>query len=200
MMKSWFIAVITAIFIGGCSTAEIQVDYDPEYKFSSISSFSVVYTNQNDGKDFSRDRISKLLSAYMQEKGYMSVEKSAADFYIIMHLDVQKKSQIETNYETIGIRPVPYMYLGATRPPVGIYPPFRTSGMIAMEPDVRVTTRTHEYEDGSLVLEIFDVKENRVVWHGTANDRLSTGYSQEEKSEYLKKVISELFKDFPVKK
>lgn len=200
-MKNLFIAVITAIFIGGCSTAEIQVDYDPEYKFSSLSSFSVVYTNQNDGKDFSRDRISKLLSAYMQEKGYVSVEKSAADFYIIMHLDVQKKSQIETNYETIGIRPVPYMYLGATRPlqPAGVYP-FRTTGMIAMEPDVRVTTRTHEYEDGSLVLEIFDVKENRVVWHGTANDRLSTGYSQEEKSEYLKKVISELFKDFPARK
>lgn len=200
-MKNWFIAVITAIFIGGCSTAEIQVDYDPEYKFSSLSSFSVVYTNQNDGKDFSRDRISKLLSAYMQEKGYVSVEKSAADFYIIMHLDVQKKSQIETNYETIGIRPVPYMYLGATRPlqPAGVYP-LRTTGMIAMEPDVRVTTRTHEYEDGSLVLEVFDVKENRVVWHGTANDRLSTGYSQEEKSEYLKKVISELFKDFPARK
>lgn len=200
-MKNLFIAVITAIFIGGCSTAEIQVDYDPEYKFSSLSSFSVVYTNQNDGKDFSRDRISKLLNAYMQEKGYVSVEKSAADFYIIMHLDVQKKSQIETNYETIGIRPVPYMYLGATRPlqPAGVYP-FRTTGMIVMEPDVRVTTRTHEYEDGSLVLEIFDVKENRVVWHGTANDRLSTGYSQEEKSEYLKKVISELFKDFPARK
>lgn len=200
-MKNLFIAVMTAIFIGGCSTAEIQVDYDPEYKFSSLSSFSVVYTNQNDGKDFSRDRISKLLNAYMQEKGYVSVEKSAADFYIIMHLDVQKKSQLETNYETIGIRPVPYMYLGATRPlqPAGAYP-FRTTGMIAMEPDVRVTTRTHEYEEGSLVLEVFDVKENRVVWHGTANDRLSTGYSQEEKSEYLKKVISELFKDFPPRK
>lgn len=199
-MKNWFIAVAITIFIGGCSTAEIQVDYDPEYKFSSVNSFSVVYTNQNDGKDFSRDRISKLLSTYMQEKGYKSVEKSKADFYIIMHLDVQKKSQIETNYETIGIRPAPYIYLGATRPPVGVYPPLRTTGMIAMEPDVRVTTRTHEYEDGSLVVEIFDVKENRVVWQGSAKDRLSTGYSQEEKSEYLNKVISELFKDFPAKK
>ncbi|OHD98475.1 MAG: hypothetical protein A3E21_00425 [Sulfurimonas sp. RIFCSPHIGHO2_12_FULL_36_9] len=69
-----------------------------------------------------------------------------------------------------------------------------------MEPDVRVTTRTHEYEDGSLVVEIFDVKENRVVWQGSAKDRLSTGYSQEEKSEYMNKVISELFKDFPAKK
>ncbi len=199
-MKNWFLAVAVAIFIGGCSTAEIQVDYDPEYKFSSVNSFSVVYTNQNDGKDFSRDRISKLLNTYMQDKCYKSVEKSKADFYIIMHLDVQKKSQIETNYETIGIRPAPYIYLGATRPPVGVYPPLRTTGMIAMEPDVRVTTRTHEYEDGSLVVEIFDVKENRVVWQGSAKDRLSTGYSQEEKSEYMNKVISELFKDFPAKK
>jgi hypothetical protein len=72
--------------------------------------------------------------------------------------------------------------------------------MIAMEPDVRVTTRTNEYEEGRLVLEILDVKENRVVWQGIAKDRLSDDYTQQEKSDYLNKVISELFKDFPIKK
>lgn len=199
-MKNWFMAVVVAIFTAGCSTLEVQVDYDPEYNFSSLSTFSVVYTNKNDARDFDRDRISRLVDAYMQEKGYLKSAKSKAEFYITMHLDVQKKSQIETNYETIGIRPIPYVYYGAMAPagvnPRGYYP----VGVIATEPDVRVTTRTNEYEEGRLILEVFDVKENRVVWQGTAIDELSKEYTQEEKNEYLKRVISELFKDFPVKK
>jgi hypothetical protein len=194
-MKSWIIALVTAIFISGCSTLEVQVDYDDKHDFSALSTFAVVYKNKNDGRDFDRDRISRLLTGYMKDKGYLNVDKSAADFYITMHLNVEQKSQIETNYETIGIRPVPYTYLGFDRP----YP-LRPAGMIAMEPDVRVTTRTNEYEEGKLVLEILDVKENRVVWQGIAKDRLSDDYTQQEKSEYLNKVIAELFKDFPTKK
>lgn len=194
-MKSWFIALATAIFISGCSTLEVQVDYDEKHNFSALSSFAVVYKNKEDGRDFDRDRISRLVSAYMKDKGYKNVEKSAADFYVTMHLNVEQKSQIETNYETIGLRPVPYTYMGFERP----YP-LRPAGMIAMEPDVRVTTRTNEYEEGRLVLEILDVKENRVVWQGIAKDRLSDDYTQKEKSEYLNKVIAELFKDFPTRK
>jgi len=134
----------------------------------------------------------------MKNKGYANVDKSAADFYVIMHLDIQKKSQVETNYETIGIRPVPYMYLGAINP-IGSYPGGYISSAIVMEPDVRVTTRTNEYEEGRLILEVFNVKENRVVWQGIAIDELSKDYTQQEKSDYINKVISELFKDFPHK-
>lgn len=196
-MKKWFLATVVTILFSGCSTLDVEVDYDPEYKFLSLSSFCVVYTNQNDGRDFSRDRISKLLGVYMQEKGYLSVGKSEADFYLIMHLDVQKKSQIETNYETIGIRPSPYLYTGV-RPP-SVYPRIRPYGAMVMEPDVRVVTRTHDYEEGNLVFEVFDVKENRVVWQGVAKDNFSKDYNQEERSAYINKVISEVFKDFPSK-
>ncbi len=197
-MKKWFIVFAAAFFISGCSTLEIQVDYDNEHDFSALSTFSVVYKNQNDGRDFSRDRISRQVTAYMKNKGYENVDKSSADFYVIMHLDIQKKSQVETNYETIGIRPVPYMYLGAISP-IGSYPTTYVSGTMLMEPDVRVTTRTNEYEEGRLILEVFNVKENRVVWQGIARDELSKDYTQQEKSDYINRVISELFKDFPQK-
>lgn len=197
-MKKWLTAVIAAIIFGGCSTLQVKVDYNPKYDFSSLSTFAVVYTNKNDQRDFSRARISQLLETYMQNKGYRSVDKSKADFYITMHLDVQKKSQVETNYETMGIRPMPYMYTGIHRP-FGTYPDVYPSGMIALEPDVRVTTSTHEYEEGKLVLEVFDVKKNEVVWQGIAKDELSAEYSQEQKSAYINDVIAKLFKDFPSK-
>jgi hypothetical protein len=91
------------------------------------------------------------------------------------------------------------MYLGAIRP-IGTYPGTYVSGAMVMEPDVRVTTTTNEYEEGRLILEVFNVKENRVVWQGIARDELSKEYTQQEKSDYINRVISELFKDFPIKK
>jgi len=191
-MRNWLLAIVATIFISGCSTLEVQVDYDSDYDFSSLSSFSVIYTKKNDERDFTRARIGKLLNGYMQNKGYKSVDKSEADFYITVHLDIQKKSQVETNYETMGIRPAYYPHVRFNRY-IG------TSAIIGMEPDVRVTTSTHEYEESRIILEVLDVKKNAVVWQGIAEDELFAESSPEKKSAYINKIIAKLFKDFPSK-
>ena len=66
----------------------------------------------------------------------------------------------------MGIRPVIYPYMRFNRY-IG------TSAMIGMEPDVRVTTSTYEYEVGKLILEVVDVKSNNVVWQGISEDEFS---------------------------
>ncbi len=192
-MKNWVLIAI-AMFISGCSTLEVQVDYDSEYNFKGLSTFSVVYVKKDDGKDFTRARISKILERYMKEKGYEKVDKNQADFFLTVNLDVQKNSQVETNYETLGIRPN-RAYMPAVRPPLNR--PY--IGNAFYEPDIRVTTSTYEYEDGKLVIELFDLKKKEIVWQGIARDELSINMSQEEKSAYIKSVITELFKDFPSK-
>ena len=191
-MKNWFLALVVTIFLGGCSTLEVQVDYEPEYDFSSLSSFAVVYTKKNDERDFTRSRISNILNRYMQNKGYTSVDKSDADFYITLHLNIQKKSEVETNYESMGIRPsiYPYFQIGEH---MGVH------SMIGIEPDVRVTTNTYEYEEGMLILEVYDVKKSAVFWQGIAKDELSTEYTQEKKSAYLNSINEKLLGDFPSK-
>ena len=196
-MKYWLL-IFVAIFISGCSTLEVQVDYDSKYNFKKLSTFSVVYVKKGDSKDFARSRISKILERHIEEKGYTKVDKDQADFYFTVHLDIQENSQVETNYETMGIRPNrlnrAYMPMGQ---PVNNRLYMRSGAMY--EPDVRVTTNTYEYEDGKLIIELFDVKQKEVVWQGIAKDELSAGMSQEEKSIYINQVISELFKDFPSK-
>lgn len=196
-MKKWLTTLVITLLLVGCSSLQVQVDHIPDYDFSSLSTFSVVYTKKNDGKDFNRARIANILETYMKNKDYKSVDKSKADFYITMHLHIQKKSQVETNYETIGIRPIryPLLQLDPILQPRGI----RTPYVRTMEADTRVTERTYEYEEGKLILEIFDVNKNAVVWQGVAKDELSTGLTQEEKSAYIGNVIEELFKDFPPK-
>lgn len=193
-MRSLLLVIVT-IFIGGCSSLQVSVDYDSKYNFKTLSTFSVIYVKKNDNKNFARSRVSKVLERYIEEKGYKRVAKSRADFYFLVHLDVKKKTQIETNYETIGIQPTRfnngYLY-NPLEPRLNRRDNYYT-------PDVRVTTNTYEYEDGKLIIEVFDVKQKEVVWQSIAKDELSGSYSQKEKNAYLNKVIKLMFKDFPTK-
>lgn len=193
-MRSLLFAVVVSIFMIGCSTLQVQVDYDPNYDFKSNSNFSVVYAKKSDNRDLARSRISKALENYMIQKGYKRVEKSKADFYFTVHLDVQTKSQVETNYESMSIRP--RYYYGYLNDPMvrdvnRSYFPY--------ERDMRVSTTTYEYDEGKLIIEVFDVKKQEIVWQGIAKDEISAEYTQEEMSNYINKVIVKLFKDFPSK-
>lgn len=198
-MKQGFMAIMLALLISGCSTLQVQVDSDPEFDFASLSKFNVMYTKKNDDKDFSRSRISKMLEQYFQEKGYLSVSKEEADFYLIVHLDIQKKSEIETNYEILGVHPrldyyrIPYV--------PGTAPVIYNDPYISSLDSTRVveTTRTYDYEEGRLVIELLDVKQNAVVWQGIAEDELSDLPTQEAKTAYIQKVLDKLFRDFPSK-
>jgi len=197
-MKQWLIATIVVFLVSGCSTLQVEIDSDPGYDFASLSKFNVIYTKKNDDKDFSRSRFSKMLTAYFQEKGYVAVDKGEADFYLIFHLDITQKSEIETNYETMDLHPRVDYYNRRPYPPggmPGIYAdPYRYDDRRTV-----ATTRTYDYEEGRLVIELLDVKQNAVVWQGIAQDELSNLPTQEAKTAYIQKVLDKLFADFPSK-
>lgn len=197
-MKQWLVAIVAAFFMSGCSTLQVEIDSDPGYDFTALSKFNVMYTKKNDDKDFSRSRFSKMLTAYFEKKGYVAVDKADADFYLIFHLDITKKSEIETNYETMDLHPrIEYYNRRAYPVPVmpGVYAdPYRYDDRRTV-----ATTRTYDYEEGRLVVELLDVKQNAVVWQGVAQDELASLPTQEAKSAYIQKVLDKLFGDFPPK-
>ena len=195
-MKRWIIALIAGFFISGCSTLQVQVDSDPEYNFSSLNKFNVVYTKKDDTRDFFRNRFSKSLINYFENKNYVFVQKNEADFYIIFHLDVQKRSEIETNYQEMGMNPRHRYYMDISNLDNNRYAPlFPLENRSSTK-----TTRTYEYEDGRLVVEILDVKQNIVFWQSIAEDELSdTSSSQKQKSAYIQNLLEKMFKDFPQK-
>jgi hypothetical protein len=201
-MKKYFFASILLLFFAGCSTLQIQTDYNEEFKFDSLSKFFVVYTKKDDGKDFSRDQIGRALAKYFKAKGYSSTQKSGADFYLTFHLDIQTKSQVETNYETMGLYPARGYGRRLTPDSVMVRPvapnPYRSS--LNNTSTTRVSTQTYEYKEGRLIVEVIDVKSNNVVWQGIAKDELSDLSTPEEKSAYVNMILDSLLKDFPTKK
>ncbi len=188
-----------AFLVSGCSSLQVQVDSDPDFDFTSLSKFYVAYTKKDDGKDFTRSRISKMLTHYFEEKGYVAADKEEADFYLVFHLDVRERSEIQTDYETMNLYPradyynrLPYRAIASPR----VYPqPY-------LMDDTRTvaTTRTYEYQEGRLVVELLDVRQNAIVWQGIAEDELSDLPTEEAKSAYINKVLDKMFADFPSRK
>jgi len=199
-MKQWILIIVATLFISGCSTLQVQVDSDPEYDYSTLNKFYVIHTKKDDGKNFMRSRLDKALINYFEKKGYVYSQKKEADFYIIFHLDVQKRSELETNYQEMGMGLRSDYYNRLAYDADGkIYMlnqfPFPRENINSV-----TTTRTYEYEEGRFVVEILDVKQNIVFWQSIAEDELSSGASsQEQKTAYINELLEKMFKKFPAK-
>ena len=60
------------------------------------------------------------------------------------------------------------------------------------------TTVSH-YKQGTLMIDIIDPTNDKLVWRGTADGRLSKNMKPEERRESLQKVINKILENFPPK-
>lgn len=195
-MNKYILMAILSVFLVGCSTLEIQTDYNEEYNFSKISKFSVTFNKKDDGKDFARSQISRALENQFKEMGYVPSSKQEADFYVVFHLDIKTKQQIQTNYEIMNMYPIRPLYGQLNQ---NINEPIYAYHNLDINNNINtiVTTQTYEYEESYLIVELVDAKSNNIFWQGSASDELSNLETQQEKKEYINMVIKKLLKDYP---
>jgi hypothetical protein len=60
-------------------------------------------------------------------------------------------------------------------------------------------TRTYNYDEGQLLVDILNAKNNKIVWRGVATDSLKQLKTPEERVEYINKVMTSIFKTLPSK-
>ena len=53
------------------------------------------------------------------------------------------------------------------------------------------------YEEGTLVVDLFDMSDKRVVWRGVASETVSD--NPEKNSKKVQKAVEKMFKQFPPK-
>jgi len=57
------------------------------------------------------------------------------------------------------------------------------------------TTTVNTYEEGTLIVDLFDAKTQEAVWRGTATQDLSS--NPEKQSKNIDKAVQKLFSKFP---
>ncbi len=173
-LLSLIIVIVVAIILStGCSSISVQQDYDPEYDFSKLKTFGFIPLSSEAGIDqLSADRLSSAIKTELLAKGYTLSEQ--ADFGIALLFSSKTKTNVQSYGYGYG-----YGYYG--RPGYG-----GTGG-------VDVT----QYEEGTLVIDFVDMKENKLVWRGIGSGALSQSPSVEERTKRVNNAVNQILAQFP---
>jgi hypothetical protein len=75
---------------------------------------------------------------------------------------------------------------------MGMYP-YRYRGMMVP------TTRTYNYDEGKLIVDMLDPKNNNIIYRISVKDELKSFDTPKERTAYINDVVAQMLKDFPKK-
>ena len=175
MYKAFFLAL--AILFTGCSTMNVQTDYDPKFDFKMLRTYAVVVPHDQGGETLTQSRIATALNAQMVKKGYIAAEPEKADFIMSFHTHVTNKQQIVTDYQMMGYYPMyGFGFGGAMAVPV---------------------QSEYNYKEGMIVIDALDRTGKNIFWQAVATDELQTFNTPEERIQYIYNVVDSSMKSFP---
>jgi hypothetical protein len=172
-VKIWTLAAALVLTAAPALAQSVDTDFDPSVDFTKYKSYTWV-DGKTKAQPLNHERIIAGVDAQLAAKGWTKVaDQSAADAVLIYNVASQQERTLSTMYGGVG----GWGYSGWG---VGM----GTS-----------TTYENVYTVGTVVLDIYDAKTQKLMWRGTASDTIP------EKSASLAKKIDKaavkLFKKFP---
>jgi hypothetical protein len=174
LRNSLFTVILTSlVFLISCSSITVNQDYDPAYDFSKLKTYGFIPIPADAGIDqLSANKLDAAIKNELTAKGYTSAE--TPDFGIALMFSQQTK----TNIQSYGYG---YGYGGWGR--AGMY---GTGG-------VDVT----QYQQGTLIIDIIDMSQQKLIWRGTGSGVMSDSPSVEERTENVNNAVNQILAQFP---
>ena len=171
------------ILLAGCSTSQPMIDYSPQTDFSQYRSFAFISDHPlirgegaETGSPLLEGRLMHTTENILASRGFRRVaDRERADIAIAFTVGGREKIKV-TNY------PEPYR------------PSYNRWGWGAGHYVGETTVQ--QYTEGTLAVDIYDVKERKPVWHGRAMRKISKKM-QENPGETVREIVSEIFATFP---
>lgn len=170
-----------ALVMGACSGISTSTDYDPGVDFSGFSTFTWLDTDGDDHLDAITDsRIRKSIDAALTGKGFKKVE-SEADLAVGYQVTTQERRSYNTvntgwggGYGWGGYGWGGYgMSVGSS------------------------TTYENTWDEGTLLIGMFDSGSKNLVWTGTATAALDDSRTPDERQQLIDDAVAKMMKDFP---
>ena len=189
MKKSIYIFLV-ALITAACSSVKVTSDSDKTVDFSKYKTFEYYgWANDSDKilTQFDKDRIETAFGNEFRNRGW-NVTQSNGDAIVSLYIVVDQKTSYTsyTNHFNTG------MYGGMYDP---IYGYGYARGIGGMGTST-TTTRQHDYEVGTLIVDVFDAKEKKQIWQGIGKGTVSENKTKRE--ERINKAVAEIMKAFPV--
>ncbi len=178
--------VVTLLFLGsGCSTISVTTDHNPNFNFSALKSYAwldngeVPSSDARVNNDLVIDRVRKAVEQTLAARGYVKTDGGSADFMVSWLGGIDKKIKVQT----IDHFYTPYGYGALYRDPYW-------GGTMR-------STTAYEYEVGTLIIDILDPAQHKLIWRGTGKDLIGDEKSPDEVEKGINEAVTAIMKDFP---
>ena len=169
-----WVSMVVAILSASASSAEVKTDYDRNADFSRYKTYS--WGKVQTQNALWVDRIKAAVTSALAEKGWTEVE-SGGDISIMAMEMTEQHRTLNTYYDNFGGG-------WGWRWGGGFGDGFGTA-----------TTTEDTYEVGTLVVDLFDTNNKKIIWRGSASDTLSDKSDKNIKK--LNMDVQKMFDHFP---
>jgi hypothetical protein len=174
-------AVGAAFALSACSGISTSSDYDPTVDFTKYSTFTWLDTEGDDIDAITDSRIKGSIDGALVGKGFQKGGEGAD-----LAVGYQVTSSERRSYNTVSTG-----WGGG----YGGYGGYGWGGYgMGMGSS---TTYENTWEEGTLLIGMFDAGTKNLVWTGTATAALAANRSQEERQQLVNDAVDKMLKDFP---
>ena len=164
------LGVALIVVIGTAAFAQnVKTDYAKGTDFAQYKTFMWIKEPQTTNP-LTKQRVIDDVNAALAAKG-LTLVTSGADLCIAAHAATKQERTLNTFYNGFG---------GG----------WRWGGGFGS-----ATTTVNTYEEGTLIVDLFDAKTQEAVWRGTATQDVSS--NPEKQSKNIDKAVQKLFSKFP---
>jgi hypothetical protein len=161
-----FLGVIALTMAVSALAADIRTDYDHHANFTKYKTYSWAKVDTPD--PLWNDRVKEAVDRALTAKGWSQVP-SGGDVSLVAAGTTREKPTLKTFYDGFD----GWLWGGFAD----------------------ATTYVEDYTVGTLVVDMFDTNNKRLLWRGSASDVLSGKPEKDEKK--LEKAVSKMFEHFP---
>jgi hypothetical protein len=178
--------LITIMLLAGCaSSTKIQSDYDRSVDFSQYKTYGYYSPMGIENPNYSSllgSMFRDAIDAQMLPKGY--VKSDNPDLLINVSARLQDKTKVTTYSDPMMGGGGYYGYRG------GMYDPWGGYGYGS-------STHVSQYTEGTVNIDMVDIKLKRMVWEGVAIGRIKEDKKSGELRENIRLGVAEMFANYP---
>lgn len=176
-MNARLAAAIALLAAWACAPFHVQSDWDPQTDFSALRTWDWLdQAEEEPGHPLLRnpllhDRIRRAVEDELVRRGHPRAAGGAPDFRVGYHLSLEQKLDVYTIDRTYG-----YGRFGTWT-----YP----------------ETHVDQYQEGTLILDVVDVRHGKLAWRGWASRPVYEQPSPEESERNVREAVAAILAKFP---
>ena len=176
------------ILLNSCSTLKVYSDMDSTVDFSKFKSLEYYGWAEESDKlltQLDKERIEKAFGEEFRKRGYDIVE-SGGDMIVTLFIVVEQKKGATATTTSMG-----GMYGGYYGGYYGYGPGYGWGGGHST-----TSIQEYDYEVGTLVCDVFDKKDEKLIWEGIGTGEINENPKNRDKN--IPKTVQAIMSKFPV--